>query len=513
MSTSLLISRYKVRQFFGPVLKSKKALLGIVLLFILMLPSGFGFALIISQVTPGAQFLETTSAVVSAFLSLVMILSFLGGMMVHQSEIDFLMPTNLRPRAYMLGDLGFQLFTWSAMSILFILPFLLFSVVLLRVTWSAALALFLLYLGLILFASALSQSLGVFVMLGGRRRLVLPAALLLLLNLPALQFLTSFPIRYSNLPLPSTAFAGLGLSLLFDFPLDPSWPIILMAYTAVLAAFYWNVSRGYFFPQVRPTMMVGFGASPFQTAPVQQERMIRGLSRLTTKVQLSPEGSFGGYMTRYHLVRLLRDGSLLGVFLLVVVFLVIGSQFPSGDEVAAAATVGTMTYLSLIAIVIMGINWITTERENTWVLLVSQRGTGPYFRGVLLAFWAVGGVIVVLGTLLLFAVGSGFDAMGFLAAEAGFISGSSTMVVLLQVWRIPSGGFTLRMMLLFAIPGMAAVLGFLPVLGMAILPLGNGLGILSISVAVLYVLTLCGIFLIGVGRASRRFSLEIPAPM
>ncbi len=511
MSHALLVARFKIRQFFGPVLKSKKALVGLVFLFLLLLPAGFGFAFVLPELAAGPETLETFSAVASGFLSLLILLSFAGGLLVHQSEIDFLLPTPLSPRSYALGDFGFQVFTGIAFGSLFGFSALLGLLLLSPLAWTNVLGLTALFVSFLLFAVVLSQSLGLFRMVGKRRRLLLPVVLLALLNLPALQFVAETPLRYGSLPLPSTAFAVVALSLLSGVSIDPRWPILLGFYAGFLLVFYWAVNGAYYFPHVRPTMTAGFGASPFRTSAIQQERMVRGLGALTKRVRLSPRGRFGGYVVRYHMVRLFRDGSLLFVSFFLLIFLVMGTQVLGGIPTTALA--GLLGYPAILAIILLGLNWLASERENTWVLLTSPRGTGDYFRALLWALLTVGGLLLVVAAFLLAVTGHGFQLTALLAAGAGVITGASVLVLLLEVWRIPAGGFSLRILLLFVLPAMAFALGSLSITAFLSFPsFVTGIGLPPGLLAVGVLLLLVGGFMVVVRAASRRFSLEIPAP-
>lgn len=506
-SVVLLVATYKFRQFFGPILRSKKALALLALLLLFLLPSGFGLAVVLPDLVASPSALDFLALGASAALSVFLLLSVFGGLLVHPSEIDFLLTTPIRPRGYLLGDALFQLLFAVGMSGVFSLPFLLGLATVGGVPAARLVLLALAFVLFLAFAVLLGQATGVFLMGGGRRRLLLPATLLVLLNLPALQFLAPVPLRYGSLPLPSTAFAVLGQSLLADLPVDPLWPLLLAGYGVALVAFHAWVGGAYFFPRLRPTLSVAFMASPFQRAAVQQERTLRALSFVTRRVHLSPGGSLSTYLVRFHLVRLVRDGSLLAVLLMVALLSVITTVSPGKGPPAAVVT-GMMGYFILLAVVILGFSWVTTERRNTWILLSAPGGVGPYFRALLLAFWVVGGSLVGLGGLVLALTGR-HDPLGLLAAAAGFLAGAGALVFLLARLRLPTGGFSLAMLLLFVIPGLATGLGALPVLPLALLPGPEPLRLLA---GAAYLGALAYGLLAVVRSAARRFRLEIPAP-
>src|SRR2546427_4903220 len=88
-------------------------------------------------------------------------------------------------------------------------------------------------------------------------RLVPPALLILSLVPSASLADPAFPIRFAALPLPSTAFAALGLAVLRGMP----WPILdvllALAYAGGIAAAWYALSKTYIVHGLRPTMSAG----------------------------------------------------------------------------------------------------------------------------------------------------------------------------------------------------------------------------------------------------------------
>src|SRR5205823_13210504 len=68
-----------------------------------------------------------------------------------------------------------------------------------------------------------------------------------------------FPIRFTNVPIPSTAFASLGLAILRDAPPSLVDLAVAAAYLIGVALVWWPLSNAYVFHGLKPTMSAGFG--------------------------------------------------------------------------------------------------------------------------------------------------------------------------------------------------------------------------------------------------------------
>src|SRR5256885_1076441 len=153
------------------------------------------------------------------------------------------------------------------------------------------------------------------------RLLALPVIGLSLL--PALGVaVPGLPIRFDELPLPSIAFAALGLAVLRAT--TPSLPDIAVAaaYLVAIAGVWLTYSKTYIFHGLKPTLTAGFGQVDFRSRMEMQRRIMARLGGVTTRIRLRTDrGSDTGLMTRFHLVRIWRDGSVVfvGLFALLVI--------------------------------------------------------------------------------------------------------------------------------------------------------------------------------------------------
>jgi len=119
-----------------------------------------------------------------------------------------------------------------------------------------------------------------------------------------------------------------------------------------------------------------------------QRHMTARLGAVTTRVRFRPErGGDTSLMTRLHLVRIWRDGSIL----FVALFAVIGI-LSSGIGGGGAGPIGVVTVSQMLTLVlgILAMNWAFYERENMWIVLTSAQGPGAYFRGLMLSFALIG---------------------------------------------------------------------------------------------------------------------------
>src|SRR5439155_24127971 len=117
-------------------------------------------------------------------------------------------------------------------------------------------------------------------------------------------------------------------------------------------------------------------------------------------------------MTRFHLLRVFRDGSLLMVGILTGMIVVIGAASRLGEAPPSDVSILTTGWAGLMIPVILSFNWNATERPNLWTVAMAPRYLGTYFRGF---FRAVAVVTVVAGVVGAVA-GADATPMGIAAA-------------------------------------------------------------------------------------------------
>src|SRR5438477_512982 len=157
---------------------------------------------------------------------------------------------------------------------------------------------------------------------------------------------------------------------------------------AGVALVWWPLSNAYVFHGLKPTMSAGFGQMDLGSRMEMQRRMTAVLGRFTTRVGIRTDrGSDTGLMTRYHLVRIWRDGSIVFVIFFALIA-VLPAAFGGMRTAGAGALTVTQTLTFLLGI--LAINWAFYEREYLWTLVTAAKSPGAYFRGLMLSFAAFG---------------------------------------------------------------------------------------------------------------------------
>jgi hypothetical protein len=133
-----------------------------------------------------------------------------------------------------------------------------------------------------------------------------------------------------------------------------------------------------------------------------QRRITARFGGVTTRVRLRTDrGGDTGLMTRFHLVRIWRDGSIL-----FVVFFALIAILPASFGGVAAGGVRAITVTQTLTFLlgILAMNWAFYERENLWIVLSAAKSPGAYFRGLMLSFAVIGlGMTAAFLALIAFA--------------------------------------------------------------------------------------------------------------
>src|SRR5947207_1070126 len=213
-------------------------------------------------------------------------------------------------------------------------------------------------------------------------------------------FLTA-DVRPREYLLADLAFASLGLAILRDAPPSLVDLAVAAAYLIGAALVWWPLSNAYVFHGLKPTMSAGFGQMDLGSRMEMQRRMTAVLGRFTTRVGIRTDrGSDTGLMTRYHLVRIWRDGSIVFVIFFALIA-VLPAAFGGMRTAGAGALTVTQTLTFLLGI--LAINWAFYERENLWTLVTTSKSPGAYFRGLMLSFATIG-LAMTAGFLVLLVV-------------------------------------------------------------------------------------------------------------
>ena len=410
MGRTLALFTYKLRFFFGPSLRGRFGPLAYFTLILIFLPSGYLSGLGIGsayRMMDAAGAIGLLSAPLAALLSIGLLYSLGAGVTAHVSEFDFFLTADVKPREYLLADVVFQFVSLLAAGGLAAGVAAIAMVQSVGQPVSAALPLVSILVAFAFFVLLTSQVLVILRVRFPKAPVrLLTVALLVLSILPAIGVAQPwFPIRFEELPIPSTAFAALGVAVLEGTSPSLVHLAVAAAYVGGIALAWWPLSDVYIFHGLKPTLSAGFGQVDLGSRMEMQRRMTAGLGRVTTRVRLRTDrGGDTGLMTRLHLVRIWRDGSILFVVLFACIAIL-----PAGLGVSAAGgTAITVTQTLTFLLGILAMNWAFYERDNLWLVLTSARTPGAYFRGLMLGFAAIG-----LGTTVVF--------LGLLAATRSFV--------------------------------------------------------------------------------------------
>ena len=393
MSRTLTLFTYKLRFFFGPALRGRFGPLAYVGLILIFLPSGFAFGITLGTTVRGA---DTTTAIgvlaspLAGLLSFGLLYALGAGVTAHASEFDFFLTADVRPREYLAADLLFQLVSLLGAGGLAAGVAALGMVLTMGRPAVAALPLFSLLIVYAFFVLMTSQVLVILRVRFHRIPVRLVSAALLVVSIfPAASLADpAFPVRFADLPLPSTAFAALGLAVLRGAPAPIFDVLLALVYAGGIALGWYALSDTYIVHGLRPTMSAGFGQVDMGSRMEIQRHITARLGGVTTRVRFRPDrGGDTSLMTRLHLVRIWRDGSILFVALFAIIGILSSG---AGRNGAGLAGVAAVTQTLTLALGILAINWAFYERDNLWIVLTSAKGPAAYFRGLMLSFAAIG---------------------------------------------------------------------------------------------------------------------------
>jgi hypothetical protein len=388
------ITKFKLKEYFGPMRSSKASLAIGFLAFGAIGLMGFLAAIGAIEYYGGLinldELLNPLSAFFSAFLIMLLVLSLKGGITAFQADLDYLFTSSIEPREYLIGDLAFQFIT---IHILFS-PFITFMA---GLAWSQAIPWGKVSMGLLAYEAYVAigiismQALGVLNMTSPSKRVkALLAVMVTALIAPSVDFVTTFPIRYSDLPYPSSLVAKAIIRLLDQGNPLPSIQGVAV-YLLVVSLVYYLVSERNIFYYAQPTVSISFGEMRLQAQAAKQRRFIERIGRYTTILTLDPtEGSLKGFLVRKELLRMVRDGSVFTLLVFFAMYAVIGlasTRFPTTpDGELGTSLLSLAIFYSALVPPILTINWGTSERENLWILFTSGGDPAEYFKALLTAF-------------------------------------------------------------------------------------------------------------------------------
>ncbi len=504
MSRTFTLFMYKIRFFFGPSLRGRLGPLAFIGLIVLFVPTGFGLGFAVGEGmkgVPAAQGINVLSSPLSGLLAIGLLYGIFSGVTAHASEFDFFMTADVRPREYLASDLVFQFASlFGAGGLAAIVAGFGIVSALARPLWTVAplLAMLLAFAFLILMVIQLVVILAVRYPKAPVRWL---AGLVLLLSLlPAVSLAyPPFPLRFEGLPIPATAFATLGYDVVMGLPFDLVSVVVAGATFLVIAGAWVAVSDTYLFHGIHPSLSAGFGQVDMAARMAQQQRLTAGLGRFTTRIRVRTDrGSDTSLMTRFHLVRIVRDGSLIYVVLFAFISIAIqvsGTGSPQQNTRLPLIAIYILTFLPAL----LALNWSYYERENLWIVVTSAKTPGAYFRGLMMSLMAIG-LVGAAAFLPVYeaASQSSLPLSGVALPLAAPIGAALMATALLTRLKVQPAAFSLSMLAILFLVVVAGYLGGFGaqgvlIAGEAALGLG-GLGQASLLVAYCTGLTAFGLW-------------------
>ncbi len=507
---------YKIRFFFGPTLRGRLGPLAYLGLILLFLPSGFGIGVALAtgiKDASAAQAISTLSAPLSAILALGFLYSVFSGVTAHVSEFDFFMTADVQPREYLVADLLFQFVSLfgagglaavvAAFGMVSFVGRPLFAVAPLLLTLFA-------FALLVLMIIQIVTVLGVRYPKGHVRSVAILLFVLSLLPAATLAY-PAFPLHFQDLPLPTTAFGTLGYDALMGVPPSAEALAISAATFLVVAGLWLAVSDTYIFHGIHPSLSAGFGQVDMAARMAQQRRMTAGLGRFTTGLTVRTDrGTDTSYMARYHLLRIVRDGSIVFIALFALISLLpiqIGSPEPASTQ-APLSLLATQMLTFLVAI--LALNWSYYERDNLWIVVAAAKSPAPYFRGLMMSFTGIGLVVAFAFVAFYLGTYAGPLPVPEIAVPiAAAVSAALVSTALLTRLKVQPAAFSFSML---AILFCAVVAGYLggfaasAILSMVHLALGLG-SVIQLLVLAAYCAGLAGFGLWWVSRLAAGFRL------
>lgn len=417
MKAGIILSlyRFKVKAFLG-VLRASKASIALLLVYSLgLLPSIFGFSLIISNAVKAGEasiglYIEVLASATSLFM-LFAILSALRGYVAFEHEQSFIFTAPITPREFLVASI----FADFTSSLIFAHPiFLLYGITVYSLSLSAPLALLML-LSILIFAFMLfflKISLSILKALyrGGLANALISAVAILLM-LPAASLLINLPFRYSLLPYPSTFLAKILVGIVYgidDLPPNLAGLVLYFLASALLFHFF---SGKNFFPVTTYTPLV----SPFDTSmrvqALKLERSIKTFSKMGGFLTLSLESkSLLGFLMRKEIIRMIREGSLFTIILFYIIVSFVVAATGSGQAQGAQGPPPTFFLIffvgiySLIIPLMLVSNWRLSDLDNFWVPLTSGVDMRVIIRAILYDFILFSSAVPIAIILILSAI-------------------------------------------------------------------------------------------------------------
>ncbi len=407
------VYKFKVKAFFG-ALRISKASLALLLVYTFgFIPSVLGFSMSITNaVRQGSVnvelYVELLAAVVSVLMLFIILLA-LRGYIVFEYEQNLIFTSPIKPREFLVASM----FADFTASLIFVNPvFILYIVIVfsLNLSFHLALLMLLTILAFIFMLFFFKTSLSIMKTLykGFWVNLIM-LILAFIFLLPAAGLFTTFPLKYSSLPYPSTFLAKILLSIVFNKEPQLLDFLGLIFYFLLALALFTFISRKNFFPLSKYIPFV----SPFDTSmrmqTLKMRKSIKMFSRVSLFFQLNLKSeSLLLFLMRKEIIRIMREGSLFAIILLYLIAAFVSISIRQTSQSPQLSSYVPLTLLisiySLIVPLMLVSNWRSSEFENLWILLTSGADIRTIVRALLYDFILVSSAIPTIIVLIMSAI-------------------------------------------------------------------------------------------------------------
>jgi hypothetical protein len=393
---------FKVKSFFGAIRSSRASLLLIAVYVLGMLPSSIGMSLaVVNVVKSGVDITIYLNFLATIFSGVFILLLFSAfrGYAAFEYEQNLIFTSPITPRTYLIVSLMADITVLS----IFLFPLFLFLgtiIIFLQLSILSTLSIVASLVLFFLFIYFMKTSLSI--LKSFRQDSLVRIALtiiMVLLLLPAISFILPFPMKYSELPYPSTLLAEVVLNSLYGKL--PNIEIIFGVVSYFLISFvsFLFCSNLNLFQFSKPVPFV----SPFDTSmriqTVKTGKNIQLFSRVGFQPSLSLNSkSLLSFLMKKEFVRMFRDGSFFMVLTFYAILSIISIALPNMPFPI------WMFYLILYSIMVPGMltsNWRVVELDILWIPLTSGVDFGVVAKALLYDFILIASVVPAVTTVAL----------------------------------------------------------------------------------------------------------------
>jgi len=446
----------KLKQYYGTLRASSSARVSTIITYLLIMFSAAGAAALmrslygITGIEDLPRIITMVTFIFSALFILETYLGMKGGITALKSEVDFILPSPIKPSTYLIADLIFQLIFLNVM----LTPAIsIFIATLLYPDEQYLFTFLIVYEISILMAAIIAHGLGVLGVRGYRRIAKISGWILIAFMLiPIILNMLDIRVKPMATLHPSEILARLavGAQEALDLPLLTIW-------LTVVLGLYLQALRIKVFSDVNPLLTTGF-----------MEPSSRWTRLPYLKLDFS-KSSLHIYLIKFHLVRICRDGSLGASALFLAVFIIANMSLSkvawSSLRPELALTILTALYIPLIP-ALLTINWNIVERVNLWSPASSSNGLRNYLDGMLSSYIIVSAsfAMVFYGLMNMMIGENPFMVLDLLLALTTSIT--STTISMLMALRSgkPATALSHLALLYAAIPMAGSIILDLPLL-------------------------------------------------